>query len=97
MQRPSGESIPARAKGSLDSVDSTRFTPPASASVDSPSRRLWHAACTATSDDEHAVSMARLGPRRSRQYDKRLATMLPALPVAEYTLSSLPARSCRFS
>ncbi len=57
------------------------FTPPASASVDSPLRRLWQARWTATSDDEHAVSSARLGPRKSYRYESRLAAMLAALPV----------------
>src|ERR1700722_9343753 len=44
-------------------------------------RRLWHARCTATNDDEHAVSTATEGPRRSRKYDSRLAMMLIAPPV----------------
>src|SRR6202162_667997 len=44
-------------------------------------RRLWHARCTATNDDEHAVSTATEGPRRSRKYDSRFAMMLSAPPV----------------
>jgi hypothetical protein len=47
----------------------------------SPPRRLWHAWWTATSDEEQAVSSARLGPRKSKAYDSRLAAMLAALPV----------------
>ena len=47
------------------------LAPPASARSHSPARRLWQARCTATSEDEHAVSMVRLGPRRSRKYDRR--------------------------
>src|SRR5271168_1893780 len=35
----------------------------------------------ATNDDEHAVSTATDGPRRSRKYDRRLAMMLIAPPV----------------
>ena len=58
-----------------------RFTPPANASVDSPFRRLRQAKWTATSDEEQAVSMARLGPRKSNRYEIRLAAMLSALPV----------------
>ncbi|GIJ54812.1 hypothetical protein Vau01_023280 [Virgisporangium aurantiacum] len=50
------------------------FTPPASAIVASPRRRLSTARCTAVSDDEHAVSTAMLGPCRFRQYDTRFAT-----------------------
>ena len=57
------------------------FTPPARASVASPLRRLWQARWTATSDDEQAVSIARLGPRKSSRYERRLAAMLAALPV----------------
>src|ERR1700676_1817063 len=35
----------------------------------------------ATSDDEHAVSSATEGPRKSRKYESRLAMMLSAPPV----------------
>ena len=35
----------------------------------------------ATSDDEHAVSIEMLGPRRSRKYDRRLASTLCSVPV----------------
>ena len=76
--------------------DSSRFTPAAIASSDSPVRRLWHARCTATSDDEHAVSTATDGPRRSRKYDSRFAMMLSAPPVAVQAstwLKSLEARN----
>ena len=60
------------------------LTPPASASVLSPRRKLSQARCTATRDPEHAVSNATLGPRRSITYDRRLATMLFAVPAPEY-------------
>ena len=40
-------------------------TPPASATSLSPERRLWQARWMATSDDEQAVSIETLGPRRS--------------------------------
>ena len=46
----------------------------------SPSRRLWQARCTATSDDEQAVSTATLGPCRPSTYDSRPAATLSALP-----------------
>ena len=42
-------------------------TPPASAVSPRPARMCSHAACTAVSADEHAVSMATLGPRRLKQ------------------------------
>jgi hypothetical protein len=41
---------------------STRLTPQASAWSHSPARSAAQAICTATSDDEHAVSTAMLGP-----------------------------------
>ncbi len=39
-----------------------RFTPPTTAMSQSPARRLRAARCTATKDDEQAVSIAVLGP-----------------------------------
>ena len=60
---------------------SIRLTPPASAMSHSPWRMLRQAWCTDTSDDEHAVSSATLGPRRSKKYEMRLAAMLPVVPV----------------
>ncbi|GAB1515300.1 hypothetical protein JCM33774_73430 [Actinophytocola sp. KF-1] len=68
--------------------DAITFTPPASAISDSPVRMLWHARCTAASDDEHAVSMAMLGPRRSSSYDSRFARMLRCVPVPVWTVTS---------
>ncbi len=53
---------------------SDRFTPPAIATAHSPAARLCAARCTATSDDEHAVSIATLGPWKSQTYDTRFAT-----------------------
>ena len=47
------------------------FAPPARATSHSPLARLWQARCTATSDDEQAVSTVMLGPSRSRKYDSR--------------------------
>ena len=40
------------------------FTPPASASEHSPLRNARAARCTETSDEEQAVSIDTLGPRR---------------------------------
>ncbi len=47
--------------------------------------------CTATSDEEHAVSTARLGPRRSKTYESRFAATDCAVPVAACT-SALSSR-----
>ena len=70
------------------SAESIRFTPPARASVASPFRRLWQAMCTATSDDEHSVSTATLGPWRPSTYDSRPAAKAWPLPVSMYTSSA---------
>ena len=40
-----------------------------------------HARCSATNDDEHAVSVVMLGPRRSSRYETRPLITLPAPPV----------------
>lgn len=58
-----------------------RFTPPTMAAVDSPLRRLSHARCTATRDDDCPVSTVRLGPCSPRVYETRLAMMLRCDPV----------------
>ena len=44
-----------------------RWHPPTMAILDSPLRRLWHAACSATKLDEQAVSVVKLGPLRSKK------------------------------
>src|ERR1051325_9504331 len=81
LHRASGASILALEKPMLISGTSTRFTPPARARLDSRAQRLWQARCTATSEDEQAVSTVRLGPWRSRRYESRPATTLLMVPV----------------
>ena len=56
-------------------------TPPASASVHSPCRSACAARCSATSDDEHAVSTVTAGPSRPKVYATRPEATLPALPL----------------
>ena len=73
--------MPAWLKASETSGASRALTPPAKARSHSPARRLCIARCTATNDDEHAVSMAMLGPWSPSTYDNRLAAMLWAFPV----------------
>ena len=65
MQRPSAAITPALLKLIPIAGDSRTFTPPAKASEHSPSRRLRQARWTATNDEEQAVSIAMLGPRKS--------------------------------
>ena len=60
--------------------ESSALTPAAIARLDSPRHKLAQASCTATSDDEQAVSTAKLGPCRSKTYDIRFAALLIALP-----------------
>jgi len=55
------------------SGDSMRLTPPARASSHSPNLKFSQAEWTATNDDEHAVSTAKLGPCKSSKNEKRMA------------------------
>src|SRR5579872_3112053 len=76
LQRPSGDSIPIRLKPIYQSGVSKALTPPAKAIFALSIQMLWQARCTATRAEEHAVSTAELGPRKSKQYEIRLAAML---------------------
>ena len=51
--------------------------------------------CTATNDDEQAVSTVTDGPRRSKKYDNRLAMMLNALPVPDQGSTALRSDAAR--
>ena len=63
LQRPSGERPRCRAKSTISTPGvAITVTPPASASEHSPERSAWHARCSATSDDEQAVSTVTAGP-----------------------------------
>ncbi|RPK54985.1 hypothetical protein EES42_42660 [Streptomyces sp. ADI95-17] len=59
-------------------------TPPASAIEHSPDRSDWIAQCSATRDDEHAVSTVIAGPSRPSVYETRPDITLPAVPVLRY-------------
>ncbi len=67
LHRPSGETIAMLLKAWNGATPISALTPPAIASEHSPFRRLRQAAWTATSADEHAVSIAMLGPRKLKQ------------------------------
>lgn len=56
--------------------ESTALTPAATAMSLSPVSRLCRARCTATRDEEHAVSTTRLGPRTSRAKERRPAVIV---------------------
>ncbi|GLY16577.1 hypothetical protein Kisp01_35920 [Kineosporia sp. NBRC 101677] len=57
-------------------------TPPARASDTSPERSAWAARCSATSDDEQAVSTVTAGPSSPRVYETRPEITLEAVPVS---------------
>ena len=81
-QRPPGASPPIR----LNSVNTvgaaSTVTPPAIAAVHSPARTAAQARCSATSEEEQAVSTVSAGPRSPKTYASRPEATLPALPVA---------------
>ncbi len=81
LQRPSVDSPCWRLKSMNVSGVAMTVTPPASAIVHSPLRSACAARCSATSDDEHAVSMVTAGPSRPKVYATRPEAMLPAPPV----------------
>ncbi|QHF95429.1 hypothetical protein DEH18_17920 [Streptomyces sp. NHF165] len=56
-------------------------TPPASARSHSPERSAWPAWCSATNDDEHAVSTVTAGPSKPNVYATRPDSTLGVLPV----------------
>ena len=61
------------------------FTPSTMARSQSLFCKLRRALCKATNDDEHAVSMAELGPCSPKTYDIRPADTDNALEVTSYT------------
>lgn len=61
-----------------------RLAPHATATLESPLLNTCTASCTATSDDEQAVSIVIEGPCQSKKYDTRLDMMLLEIPVAVY-------------
>ncbi|CAM4263709.1 Secreted protein [Kibdelosporangium persicum] len=81
LHRPSPASPPLRVNSvNMPGPDIT-VTPPARASEHSPRRRDSTARCTATNEDEQAVSTVRAGPSRPKVYATRPDTTLVMLPV----------------
>ena len=62
LHRPSGARPRCRANSTNRYGVTMTVTPPASAIEHSPERSAWQARCSATSDDEHAVSTVTAGP-----------------------------------
>ncbi len=92
-QRPDGESAPAPLSSWYGVAVRLRFTPPTSARSHSPRRRLAEARCSATSEDEQAVSTAMAGPVRFRQCAILPAIRFRRLPTAADAWSGTPAAS----
>ncbi|GAB3823430.1 hypothetical protein GCM10027610_000340 [Dactylosporangium cerinum] len=82
LQRASAASPLSTVKSAITLGVAMTVTPPASAIVHSPCRSACAARCTATSDDEQAVSTVTAGPSRPNVYATRPDTALPAVPVA---------------
>ncbi len=66
LQRPSGASPRCRLNSTSRNGSAITVTPPTSAIEHSPDRSAWPARCSATSDDEHAVSTVTAGPSSPR-------------------------------
>ena len=81
LHRPSAARPPCRENSAKIPGDAMIATPPASAIEHSPDRSAAHARCSATSEDEHAVSTVTAGPSRPSTYDTRPDTTLVARPV----------------
>ncbi|GID56841.1 hypothetical protein Aco03nite_052450 [Actinoplanes couchii] len=97
MQRPSEASPPCRLNSiSEPGVDIT-FTPPTRARVHSPLRSACAARCSATSDDEQAVSTVTAGPSRPIVYEIRPETALAAIPVPMSPVASPRSRTSRYA
>ena len=88
LHRPSAASMPACLNTMHVSGVSVRFVPATRAAAQSCCRRPWQERWVPTSDDEHAVSTLRDGPRQSNANESRPAATLSALPVAAYGLTS---------
>ncbi|CAM5632510.1 hypothetical protein SAURM35S_07603 [Streptomyces aurantiogriseus] len=84
LHRPSGARAPARRNATPTAGESSRLTPAAMAVSLSPVRRLTQAWCTATSEEEQAVSTAMLGPRVSSTYARRPAVTPNAPPAGAH-------------
>src|SRR5690606_38188985 len=82
LQRPSGAMKPTLESEIIRLSVTINETPPAIVRSHSPRRRLWQARWMATSEDEQAVSMETLGPRKSSRYDRRFANTLWTVPVS---------------
>ncbi|GAA0444578.1 hypothetical protein GCM10009544_04180 [Streptomyces stramineus] len=93
LQRPSGASPRCRENSTNGVGVAITVTPPASASEHSPDRSDCTAMCSATSDDEQAVSTVTAGPSKPKVYDTRPETTLIELPMSAWPATSSRAAS----
>ena len=90
-----GESICAWLKPIVASGVISALAPQTSAASYPPDQRLCAAKCSATNDEEQAVSTARvLGPRRLWKNEIRFAAIESALPMLVYPSSDEVSRRC---
>ncbi len=82
LHRPSGASPRCREKSTKPLGVAMTVTPPARASDDSPSRSDRTARCSATRDEEQAVSRLTAGPSKPKVYAIRPEATLPSRPVS---------------
>ena len=87
LQRPSTDSMPAAAAPSVGCGASFSPTAAAVASAHSPPITAPQAPCSATSPDEHAVSMLTHGPCSPSVYEIRPAAAEATMPCPENTLA----------
>src|SRR4051812_28552561 len=92
LQRPSGESPRCRENSTNRDGVAITVVPPASASSHSRRLNVWHARCSATSDEEHAVSTDTAGPSSPNVYARRPDATLGTLPVSRKPSSSCGGR-----
>lgn len=69
LHAPSGDKNPWRFKLKLYGGSNIKLVPPTIAESHSPLRMAFTAWYTAQSDDEHAESIAKLGPLKSNVYE----------------------------
>ncbi len=82
LQRPSGASPRCRLNSTNMPGVAITVTPPASARVHSPRSRACRARCSATSEEEQAVSTVSAGPSSPSVYATRPEATLEVLPVS---------------
>ena len=81
LHRPSPANPPCFSNSANAVGVAITVTPPASASEHSPERNARIARCTATNDDEHAVSTVTAGPSSPSEYEIRPDITAFAVPV----------------